>query len=95
MEEILQFVKEYWFLITFLGGILISIYVFGKAMIEATKCSLRNDILTIYDRCKDDKKITHYQLESIQHSAEMYFKLHGNSFVKSLMKKVEEFEVID
>lgn len=95
MQEILQFIKEYWFLITFLGGILISIYVFGKAMIEATKCSLRNDILTIYDRCKDDKKITHYQLESIQHSAEMYFKLKGNSFVKSLMKKVEEFEIVD
>lgn len=95
MGEILQFIKEYWFLITFLGGILISIYAFGKAMIEATKCSLRNDILTIYDRCKDNKKITHYQLESIQHSAEMYFKLKGNSFVKSLMKKVEEFEVVD
>lgn len=95
MQEILQFVKEYWFLITFVGGILISIYVFGKAMIEATKCSLRNDILTIYDRCKDDKKITHYQLESIQHSAEMYFELKGNSFVKSLMKKVEEFEIVD
>ncbi len=93
--QFLQFIKDYWFLITFLGGILIAIFTFGKSMIEATKCSLRNDILTIYDRCKDDKKITHYQLESIQHSAEIYFKLKGNSFVKSLMKKVETFEVID
>lgn len=93
--QFLQFIKDYWFLITFLGGILIAIFTFGKSMIEATKCSLRNDILTIYDRCKDDKKITHYQLESIQHSAEIYFKLKGNSFVKSLMKKLETFEVID
>lgn len=93
--QFLQFIKDYWFLITFLGGILIAIFTFGKSMIEATKCSLRNDILTIYDRCKDDRKITHYQLESIQHSAEIYFKLKGNSFVKSLMKKVETFEVID
>ena len=93
--QFLQFIIDYWFLITFLGGILIAIFTFGKSMIEATKCSLRNDILTIYDRCKDDKKITHYQLESIQHSAEIYFKLKGNSFVKSLMKKVETFEVID
>lgn len=93
--EVLQFIKEYWFLITFLSGVLITIFTFGKSMIEATKCSLRNDILTIYDRCKDDKKITHYQLESIQHSAEIYFKLKGNSFVKSLMKKVEAFEIID
>lgn len=93
--QVLQFLKDYWFLITFLGGIIITIFVFGKSMIEATKCSLRNDILTIYDRCKEEKKITHYQLESIQHSAEIYFKLKGNSFVKSLMKKVETFEVID
>lgn len=93
--QILKFLKEYWFLITFLSGTIISMIVFAKAMIEATKCSLRNDILTIYDRCKDDKKITHYQLESIQHSTDLYFKLRGNSFVKSLMKKVEYFEVVD
>ncbi len=93
--QILKFLKEYWFLITFLSGTILSMIIFAKAMIEATKCSLRNDILTIYDRCKDDKKITHYQLESIQHSADLYFKLRGNSFVKSLMKKVEYFEVID
>jgi len=93
--QTLQFLKEYWFLITFVASVLVSIYIFGRSMIEATKCSLRNDILTIYDRCKEQKKITHYQLESIQHSAEIYFKLKGNSFVKSLMKKVETFEVID
>lgn len=93
--QILKFLKEYWFLITFLSGTILSMIIFAKAMIEATKCSLRNDILTIYDRCKDDKKITHYQLESIQHSADLYFKLRGNSFVKSLMKKVEYFEVVD
>lgn len=93
--QILKFLKEYWFLITFLSGTILSMIIFTKAMIEATKCSLRNDILTIYDRCKDDKKITHYQLESIQHSADLYFKLRGNSFVKSLMKKVEYFEVVD
>ena len=77
--QFLQFIKDYWFLITFLGGILIAIFTFGKSMIEATKCSLRNDILTIYDRCKDDRKITHYQLESIQHSAEIYFKFLNTS----------------
>lgn len=71
-------------------------YIFAKSMIEATKCSLRNDILTIYDRAvARGNKITHYELESIQHSAEIYFKLKGNSFVKALMKKVETFEVID
>lgn len=63
--------------------------------IEAIKCSLRNDILDIYDRCKTDKKITHYELEAIQHSAEIYFKLGGNSFVKDVVERVKNFELID
>ena len=61
----LNFLKEYWFLITFLLaqiGFLISFYKRVKQSAidtkEATKCSLRNDILEIYDRCKEDKKIT-------------------------------------
>ena len=92
--SIIQFIKEYWVLITFLFSIFIAIYTFGKAMIEATKCSLRNDILDIYDRAEaKGNKITHYELEALTHSAEMYFKLKGNSFVKALMKKVEAFEL--
>lgn len=62
---------------------------------EATKCSLRNDILDIYDRCKDKKEITHYQLESIKYSSELYFKLKGNSFVKDVVDRVKDFELID
>ncbi len=94
--QILQFLKDYWFLITFLVGITGSLIVFIKATIEATKCSLRNDILDIYDRAVSrENKITHYELEALTHSAEIYFKLKGNSFVKALMKKVEKFEIID
>lgn len=93
--QILEFLKEYWFLITFLGTFAIAMFSFCMSMIEATKCSLRNDILTIYDRCKEKKQITHYELESVKHSAEIYFKLKGNSFVESLMKKIEDFEITD
>ena len=56
--QILEILKEYWFLITFLGTFIIAMFSFCMSMIEATKCSLRNDILTIYDRCKADKKIS-------------------------------------
>ena len=71
------------------------IIVFIESMIYATKCSLRNDILTIYDRCKDDKTITKYQLEAINHSADIYFKLKGNSFVKDVVERVKKFELVD
>lgn len=93
--ETIKFMKDYWALIIFFGGLIIGFIAFIKAMIESTKCSLRNDILEIYDRCKDDKKITHYQLQSIQYSAELYFKLKGNSFIKDIVERVKHFELVD
>lgn len=92
---LINFIKEYWVQIVFICTLLIAIYKFGKAMIEATKCSLRNDILEIYDRCKDSKKITKWQLESIEYSYKQYKLLKGNSFVEALVEKVENFKVID
>ena len=91
----IDFIKEYWTQIIFVSGFFVFLCKFLLAMIEATKCSLRNDILEIYDRCKDNKKITHYQLESIQYSSELYFKLKGNSFVHDVVDRVKQFELID
>lgn len=93
--EIVKFIKEYWVQIIFLIGILSAFFVFIKAMIEGIKCSLRNDILDIFDKCKDNKKITHYQLDAILHSSDLYFKLKGNSFVKEVVQKVRTYEIID
>lgn len=91
----IDLIKTYWVQIVFICTILIGFFKYARAMIEATKCSLRNDILSIYDRCKENKKITKYQLESIEYSYKQYEALHGNSFVKNLIQKVRCFEVID
>ena len=91
----LDFIKTYWVQITFVCTLLTAMYRFSKAMIEATKCSLRNDILEIYDRCKDSKKITKWQLESIDFSYKQYKALKGNSFVDNLYNRVQTFEIID
>lgn len=93
--EILKFLKEYWVLITFFVAEIGALIIFVKSIHRGTKCSLRNDILDIYDRCKDEKKITLYQLESIKFSYELYKKLNGNSFVEDIVKRVEKFEIID
>ena len=93
--EILKFIKEYWVIITFFVAEIGALIIFVKSIQNGTKCSLRNDILDIYDRCKDKKQITLYQLESIKYSYELYQKLKGNSFVESIVEKVETFEVID
>lgn len=91
----LNFIKEYWVQIMFICTLLGGFISFAMSMIEATKCSLRNDILAVYDRCKDTKQITYYQLQSIKHSAEIYFKLKGNSFVEDIVKRVSKFEIVD
>lgn len=91
----LKILKEWWFLVVPLFSFIIAFFIFIRAMIEGIKCSLRNDILSIYDECKKDKKISHFQLEAIQHSADLYFKLKGNSFVKEIVDRVLKFELDD
>lgn len=95
MIKILDFVAKYWTLILFFGGLLITIGNYQLAQTRAIKCSLRNDILAIWDRCKTDKQITKYQLEAIELSYTEYKKLKGNSFVDNIHEKVKTFEIID
>lgn len=92
---ILDYVSKYWTLILFFGGLLITLGKYQLAQTRAIKCSLRNDILAIWDRCKTDKKITKYQLEAIELSYTEYKKLKGNSFVDNIHEKVKTFEIID
>ena len=91
----MNLIKEYWVQICFICTLLIGMIKFAISMIEATKCSLRNDILEIYDNCKEKEKITKWQLDAILHSYKVYKTLKGNSFVEALVKKVSDFEIID
>lgn len=90
----MQFIKDYWPQILYAGGIAIAIIAQIRASRQATKCSLRNDILQIYTECKDQKKITLYQLEAISLSYELYKKLKGNSFVQAIYNEVQTYEKI-
>lgn len=91
----MNYIKEYWPQIIAICGFLLGMIKFAISMIEATKCSLRNDILEIYDNCKEKNEITKWQLEAILHSYKVYKALNGNSFVKSLVERVETFKVVD
>ena len=81
-------------MITFFVGELVALIVFAIYVVEAVKCLLRNDILGVYDRCKDNKKITKYQLQSVHLSYKIYKKLKGNSFVDEIMEEIKDFEII-
>lgn len=92
---ILDFIKEYWVIISFFLGEIGILYAFISLIRKSSKCSLRNDILDIYDRCKEKGKITHYQLQSIKYSYDLYKKFKGNSFVDEIMEKVKKFDLVD
>lgn len=92
---ILDFLREYWVLVTFFVGELGVLYGFVTNINKSTKCTLRNDILDIYDRCKENRKITRYQLQSLMYSYDRYKKLKGNSFVDEIIERVDGFELID
>ena len=93
--KILEFIKDYWAIIAAFLGELGVLLAFIKNINESTKCTLRNDILDIYDRCKDSGKITRYQLTSIMYSYDRYKSLKGNSFVDEIIERVQDFELVD
>ena len=93
--EVINFLKEYWVLITFFVGEIGVVWTFVRSIIKGLKCSLRNDILDIYDRCKDTRLITRYQLQSIKYSYDVYKKFKGNSFVDDIVDEIKTFRIID
>ena len=93
--EILKFIKDYWTIILFLIGLVCSVIAIVKDNNEAVKCSLRNDMLEIWDKCKDSKKITKYQLESFTNSRDLYYKKKGDGFIHNIDEKIKTFDIID
>lgn len=92
---VINFIKEYWVIISFFISELIALIVFASIILKILKCSLRNDMLDIWDKCKDTKKITKYQLQSFMYSYDLYKWLKGNSFIDEIKDRIEGFEVID
>lgn len=90
----LNFITTYWVQLVFIAGLIIALAQSIIWLIEGVKCSLRNDILQIYDSCKDKKEIHRYDLEAIELSFKLYTKLKGNSFVQDIVKEVRDYKKI-
>lgn len=93
--EIINFIKDYWVLITFFIGELVALFVFAKSILKGTKCSLRNDMLDIWDKCKESGEITKYQLQAFNYSYDLYKKLKGNSFIDEIRERIKDFEIVE
>lgn len=93
--QVLDIISKYWGLILFAGSFLITLGKYQLAQTRAIKCSLRNDILEIWDKCRTEKKITKYQLQALELSYAEYKKLKGDTFVDDIHERVKGFEIID
>ena len=69
-------------------------FVWGRRIIEGVRCQLRADILNIYYKCKDEKKIRQYEAEHFDKCYHAYKALKGNSFIDEIYNKAHAWEVI-
>lgn len=90
----MEFIKSYWTQLIFIIGFIIEFIKLEIAYREGTKCSLRNDILQIYNHYKDKKEIPLYDFEAISLSYELYKKYKGNSFVDSVWNETKTWKKI-
>lgn len=90
----LDFVKNYWTQILFVISLIIGFVKLEFAYREGTKCSLRNDILQIYNQYRDKKEIPLYDFEALSLSYGLYKKYKGNSFVDSIWQETQTWKKI-
>lgn len=63
-------------------------------IVEGQRCQLRADMLNIYYKNKDAKKIRQYEAEHFDKCYHAYKALKGNSFIDEIYKKAHTWEVI-
>lgn len=90
----IKFITSYWTQIIFISGFIIGFIRLEIAYREGTKCSLRNDILQIYNQYKNIKEIPLNDFEAISLSYGLYKKYKGNSFVESIWNEIQTWKKI-
>lgn len=90
LATIITFVTE----ITVLAGAITPIIILIVKIINGQKCQLRSDMLQIYYRNKDAKKIHQYEKENFVLLYEAYKALKGNSFIDTIHAEVMKWETV-
>lgn len=67
--------------------------VWIKRLVEGQKCQLRSDMLRIYYKNKDDKKLRQYEVENFILMYKAYKSLKGNSFIDIIYKEIKEWNI--
>lgn len=70
-------------------------WIFGTEQIrEGQRCLLRSEIVRIYYRHKDDKKLREYEFRNLEQCYQAYKALGGNSFIDHIYAEMQEWDII-
>lgn len=61
---------------------------------EGQRCLLRSEIVRIYYRHKDDKKLREYEFRNLEQCYRAYKALGGNSFIDHIYAEMQEWDII-
>ena len=75
-------------------GVIIPVIVWVLKIANGTKCQLRNEMLHIYYRHSETKRIRQYEYENFVMLYEAYKALRGNSFIDKIYTEVKTWEII-
>lgn len=76
-----------------LVGTITPIILNVRKVANGQRCQLRSEMLRIYYKNKDTKKIRQYEYENFIYLYEAYKALKGNSFIEKIYKEVKEWDV--
>lgn len=79
--------------ITTVFSLVITAIVWFKRIIEGQRCQLRQAMLDIYYKHKDEKKIRQYEAEHFDKCYHAYKALKGNSFIDEIYRTAHTWEV--
>lgn len=80
--------------IAILWGVVKVFYSWLSKVTNGQKCQLREAMLRMYYKNKDDEKIRQYEKEHFVYCYEAYKALKGNSFIDDIYKEVRTWEVV-
>lgn len=65
-----------------------------KALREGQRCLLRSEIVRIYYRHHDDRKLREYEFKNMEQCYHAYKALDGNSFIDRIYNEMREWDII-
>ena len=69
-------------------------WILGTGLIkEGMRCLLRSEIVGIYYKHKDSKKLREYEYKNLEFCYKAYKALKGNSFVDHIHAEMQEWEI--